>query len=115
MFDAIVGFGYLPSRAISWLFVTIAIAIAISRFSAPAIKSTEGQPLEESWPAAAAFAVGEILPVGAIGWRGTLYLQPSSSFEWVAYFSLIVLKILAWVLAALSLAAATGLVRRRAT
>ena len=110
LFGWLAGYGYAPGRALIWLIGCLVASTAVVRGMSRWIRLPSGETLT-SWAQAAAFTVDQIAPFSASGYADQWTIAPHGAFAWAMLYSFDALKLAAWALAALALAAVTGLVR----
>jgi hypothetical protein len=111
-----VAYGYRAGWAVGWLFLVSVLAALVLGLSNDFMvhhpaggKETRGF---DSFGDAAAFTLDSLLPFARLGVTDSWSAHPSTALQDVALGLFVTLKGLAWALAALALAATTGLVRR---
>ena len=113
MFGLLVNYGYSPSRALIGLAICIASASSVLHWHGNFIQSKSGFELLHSWPQAIALSTDYLLPFSVLDFRAQWIVSPVGPSQWSWFLILSIVKIASWALAALALASATGLIRRR--
>jgi hypothetical protein len=115
IFRISVAYGYRPGRAVLWLsgvcLLAVAVLIAFDDFM---VRAGEGEAQRGfgSPSDASLFALDSLIPFARLGVSDGWSADPEGLAQIVAVSAFVLLKGAAWALAALALAATTGLVRR---
>jgi hypothetical protein len=107
-----VGFGYKPGRALLWLVVCIGIESFILRWAGSFVKPKDGLVAIHAWPQAVALAVDSMVPFTSLGYQSNFNLLPSGPEQWWFFAIFTLMRVVAWILAALGIAAVTGVIRQ---
>ena len=111
-----VAYGYRPALALWWLLAVSVVAAAILlQFDEFIVKSDAGPKDPRGFGSAneaVTFALDSLVPFADLGVTGDWTAAPRGGLQIAALVLFVILKGLAWALAALSLAATTGLVRK---
>lgn len=107
-----VGFGYKPGRALLWLFACIGVESFILRWAGSFVKPKDGLLAIHDWPQAIALAVDSLVPFTSLDYQSNFNLLPSGSGQWWFFAVFTFVRVMAWVLAALGIAAVTGIIRQ---
>lgn len=113
MYGLLAGYGYAPGRALGWLLACLALATALIKSQGTYIHADDGVASLQSWPAALAYTLDQIMPFASSGYSDLWSYVPVGGGAWLWYYVFIMLKFASWALAALALAAVTGLIRAK--
>jgi len=111
LYGFLTAYGYAPGRALGWLVGCVALASILVRSQGAYLRSSNGAASLESWPAAIAYTLDQIMPFASSGYSDLWSYVPTNEVAWIWYYAFTLLKFAAWALAALALAAVTGLIR----
>lgn len=110
-----VRYGYRPELALVWLLLCVGLSVVVIRFGgsflAPADAGSGRRP--DGWLTATVIALDNLLPFAGLGEAKQWHADPHTLGELVWLLSLVLVKFLAWGLAAIGLASVVGIMRRQ--
>jgi hypothetical protein len=106
-----VGYGYAPGRSLYWLSAVL-VATVLTLKSSGFTQGAEDASAAPSWSQAVVLAIDHLLPFAALDAKAEWTFLPDGTWEWAWFGTFVLLKLAAWILAALAVASATGLIRR---
>jgi len=107
-----VGFGYKPGRALLWLIACIGVESFILRWAGSFVKPKDGLVAVHAWPQATALAVDSLVPFTSLDYQSNFNLLPWGPGQWWFFTVFTFVRLVAWILAALGIAAVTGVIRQ---
>ncbi|MFV8049445.1 hypothetical protein [Mycobacterium sp. 48b] len=116
--DGLIGYGYLASKAIPWLLMTVALASVVIHSGRQFVyyrPRNAGGTLSQTrpnWHDSFAITIDNFLPFASLGVKESWVVILDTLQQWPWFLVFLLLKFAAWALAALALVSFTSAVRK---